>query len=189
MPTIIGDLPIILQNGQAADAAAVMADFNFIVDQVNANGGGLGLLPVFKLTTQAVTLVSVPAIDQALFFNVDAGIYVFKMHIPFASQLVNGFKFQVSGTAPVSSSRYFYNGYWDVGSGGAAQSGLSVNVASWGSGVGFVPSSSTVGWIEINGTAVVTGPGNIGFFWSQNVAGAGSAFVVAGAYLEYVLVQ
>lgn len=36
--TIIGTLPVILQNGTTADASQVMSDFNFIVNQVNANG-------------------------------------------------------------------------------------------------------------------------------------------------------
>lgn len=35
--TIIGALPVTLQNGTTADATQVMADFNFIVNQVNAN--------------------------------------------------------------------------------------------------------------------------------------------------------
>lgn len=34
---IIGTLPVILQNGTTADATQVMSDFNFIVNQVNAN--------------------------------------------------------------------------------------------------------------------------------------------------------
>jgi hypothetical protein len=37
MPTIIGTLPNIISDGQLADAAPVMADFNWIVNQVNAN--------------------------------------------------------------------------------------------------------------------------------------------------------
>ena len=35
---IIGTLPVTLQNGTTADASQVMSDFNFIVNQVNANG-------------------------------------------------------------------------------------------------------------------------------------------------------
>lgn len=38
MANIIGTLPVTLQNGTTADATQVMADFNFIVSQVNANG-------------------------------------------------------------------------------------------------------------------------------------------------------
>lgn len=38
MATIIGALPVSLLNGTTADAIQVMADFNFIVSQVNANG-------------------------------------------------------------------------------------------------------------------------------------------------------
>lgn len=41
---IIGALPNNIQNGQLADAVPVMADFNFIVNQVNANAAPLGTL-------------------------------------------------------------------------------------------------------------------------------------------------
>lgn len=41
---IIGTLPNNIQNGQAADANPVMADFNFIVNQVNANANPTGTL-------------------------------------------------------------------------------------------------------------------------------------------------
>jgi hypothetical protein len=39
---IIGTLPNNIQNGQAVDANPVMADFNFIVNQVNANANPIG---------------------------------------------------------------------------------------------------------------------------------------------------
>jgi hypothetical protein len=41
---IIGILPNNIQNGQTVDATPVMADFNFIVNQVNANGNPTGTL-------------------------------------------------------------------------------------------------------------------------------------------------
>lgn len=41
---IIGTLPNNIQNGQAVDANPVMADFNYIVNQVNANANPLGTL-------------------------------------------------------------------------------------------------------------------------------------------------
>lgn len=42
--TIIGALPNSIQNGQSVDANPVMADFNFIVNQVNANANPIGTL-------------------------------------------------------------------------------------------------------------------------------------------------
>jgi hypothetical protein len=42
--TIIGTLPNTISNGQAVDATPVMADFNFIVNQVNANAVQIGTL-------------------------------------------------------------------------------------------------------------------------------------------------
>jgi hypothetical protein len=41
---IIGTLPNNIQDGQAVDASPVMADFNFIVNQVNANAMPLGTI-------------------------------------------------------------------------------------------------------------------------------------------------
>jgi hypothetical protein len=41
---IIGTLPNTISNGQAVDATPVMADFNYIVNQVNANATPLGTL-------------------------------------------------------------------------------------------------------------------------------------------------
>ena len=41
---IIGTLPNNIQDGQVADATPVMADFNYIVSQVNANAAPLGTL-------------------------------------------------------------------------------------------------------------------------------------------------
>jgi len=42
--SIIGTLPNNLTNGTTADASQVMADFNFIVNQVNANANPIGTL-------------------------------------------------------------------------------------------------------------------------------------------------
>src|SRR5258708_40116652 len=39
---IIGTIPNTISNGQAVDATPVMADFNFIVNQVNANANPTG---------------------------------------------------------------------------------------------------------------------------------------------------
>ena len=41
---IIGALPNNIQNGQAVDANPVMADFNYIVNQVNSNANPIGTL-------------------------------------------------------------------------------------------------------------------------------------------------
>jgi hypothetical protein len=44
MANIIGALPVNLQDGTTADAAQVMSDFNFIVNQVNANAVASGFI-------------------------------------------------------------------------------------------------------------------------------------------------
>ena len=56
MATIIGTLPNNLQNGTIADASQVMADLNFIVNQVNANAIAAGTtVPGAFLGTQVFT--------------------------------------------------------------------------------------------------------------------------------------
>jgi hypothetical protein len=187
--TIIGTLPVTLQNGTTADAAAVMANFNYIVSQVNTNAGtGGGLQSVFKQANQSISLISVVQADQELFFAAAASkVYVFKLHISFTNPLVSGFKFKMFGTALSGLSNYLYNGYWDSGSGGAAQAGLpDSGGGTWPvTGAAFTPSTSTNGWIEIHGITHIITAGNVGFYWSQNVAGSSAAIVLAGSYLEY----
>lgn len=46
---IIGSLPSIIQNGQVVDASPLMADFNFIVNQVNANAQPASVPPLGTL--------------------------------------------------------------------------------------------------------------------------------------------
>ncbi|HDR9098872.1 TPA: hypothetical protein QDB15_002093 [Burkholderia vietnamiensis] len=57
---IIGNLPNNLQNGTTADASQVMADFNFIVNQVNANANQIGTLTAPSGTTMAFQQASAP---------------------------------------------------------------------------------------------------------------------------------
>ncbi|MCP3714886.1 hypothetical protein [Paraburkholderia sp. CNPSo 3281] len=59
--SIIGNLPDNLQNGTTADASQVMADLNFIVNQVNANAVPLGTLAAPSGTSMAFQQASAPA--------------------------------------------------------------------------------------------------------------------------------
>ncbi|PXX15849.1 endosialidase-like protein [Paraburkholderia tropica] len=51
MSGIIGTLPATLQNGTNADASQVMANLNFIINQVNANGAPLNVTALPDLAT------------------------------------------------------------------------------------------------------------------------------------------
>lgn len=51
---IIGALPNTISNGQPIDAVPVMADFNWIVSQVNTNAGGLANPNIFTLVQSGV---------------------------------------------------------------------------------------------------------------------------------------
>jgi hypothetical protein len=57
---IIGTLPVNLQNGTTADASQVMSDFNFIVNQVNANGVQIGTLAAPTGTRVAFNQATAP---------------------------------------------------------------------------------------------------------------------------------
>lgn len=59
--SIIGSLPINLANGTNADASQVMADLNFIVNQVNANALPLGTLTAPAGTRMAFHQAAAPA--------------------------------------------------------------------------------------------------------------------------------
>jgi hypothetical protein len=58
---IIGTLPNNIQDGQAVDASPVMADFNFIVTQVNANANPTGTLTAPSGTTTVFYQAAAPA--------------------------------------------------------------------------------------------------------------------------------
>lgn len=80
---IIGTLPNNIQNGQAVDANPVMADFNFIVNQVNANANPTGTLTAPAGTRAVFQQASAPTgwtvdassafTDVAMRFNQGAG--------------------------------------------------------------------------------------------------------------------
>ena len=57
---IIGTLPNNIQNGQLADAVPLMADLNFIVNQVNANASAAGALDAPSGTRMLFNQSSVP---------------------------------------------------------------------------------------------------------------------------------
>ena len=57
---IIGTLPNNIQNGQLADAVPLMADLNFIVNQVNANANPIGTLTAPSGTTMSFNQAAAP---------------------------------------------------------------------------------------------------------------------------------
>ncbi|MBN3809413.1 hypothetical protein [Paraburkholderia sp. Ac-20347] len=66
---IIGTLPDNLQNGTTADASQVMADLNYIVNQVNSNANPLGTLTAPSGTRMAFHQAAAPsgwAIDTSI---------------------------------------------------------------------------------------------------------------------------
>jgi hypothetical protein len=68
MANIIGILPVALANGTTADASQVMADFNYIVNQVNANAlpSGATSMPNLATIGPVVTLLLTTTGDPGL---------------------------------------------------------------------------------------------------------------------------
>lgn len=58
LPVIIGTLPVTLTNGTTADATQVMADFNWIVNQVNANAADLASVALVNSNNNFTTVQS-----------------------------------------------------------------------------------------------------------------------------------
>lgn len=78
---IIGTLPITLTNGSTADATQVMSDFNFIVNQVNANATALGTLTAptgtsmnfFNATAPTGWAINAAVTDHTVWLNAGSG--------------------------------------------------------------------------------------------------------------------
>lgn len=77
---IIGTLPNTISNGQAVDATPVMADFNFIVNQVNANAVQVGTLAAPAGTRLVFQQATAP-----LGWTADATITDHTLHLTAAS--------------------------------------------------------------------------------------------------------
>jgi hypothetical protein len=95
---IIGTLPNTLTNGTTADASQVMADFNYIVNQVNANGTPLG-----TLTAPSGTRVVFQQAAAPLGWTADATITDHTLQLTAASGAITTTGNQYSG---------MFNGQW-----------------------------------------------------------------------------
>jgi hypothetical protein len=127
LAVIIGPLPVTIVDGQIADANPVMANFNWIVSQVNANavaGSGAGSLVVAQKNSGVQTFTSSPskvafntaAIDLNTEFNIatfrftakNTGIFSVgvSMILDNASQQYVSLAIYVNGVPPISSGLY-----------------------------------------------------------------------------------
>lgn len=99
--SIIGNLPDSLTNGTLADASQVMADLNFIVNQVNANANPVGTFTAPAGTTMAFQQSTAPTGWVAQTTNDD---YAMRVTIPanfVGTSGANGFHSLLSGAAVV----------------------------------------------------------------------------------------
>jgi hypothetical protein len=97
---IIGTLPNNIQNGNTVDATPVMADFNFIVNQVNANAN-----PIGTLTAPSSTRVVFHQAAAPVGWTIDPSLADFTM------QLSGG---TAAGTAVFTGNGYsgMYQAQW-----------------------------------------------------------------------------
>lgn len=127
-PLIIGTLPNTISNGQPIDAVPVMADFNYIVSQVNTNAAALALTPQLgSVNTFTAVQNGVAATGRSNF--------------PIAAQIQDGALTYVTtiagtntvtGTAPLTMTAYATGSfYWYVPA-NSNTGGLTVNWNSIG---------------------------------------------------------
>lgn len=150
--SIIGSLPDNLTNGTTADASQVMADLNFIVNQVNANATPLGTLAAPSGTRVPFNQASAPAgwvTDATLNDNV--------MWISAGAGGVN------SSAAQLFSS--FINGAWTSG-------GTAISTAQ------LPPHSHPVS--DPGHTHGVNDPGHSHTFYPTGANGGSTGFTLSG---------
>ncbi len=173
--TIIGTLPVILQNGTTADASQVMSDFNFIVNQVNANA----------LATSFVAPGSILAIQT---FN-NSGTYTPNANASKALVLLQGAGGAGAGTGSPGVGSVFLGTGGNAGAFGvlwitAGLTTTTVTIGAGGTGVvgiGNPGASSSFGGLMICGGGLggtIFGP-SAQFMGSQqatpaNVTGTGN---------------
>lgn len=180
---IIGTLPNNIQNGQTVDATPVMADFNFIVNQVNANGNPTGTLtaPSGTSTTfcQAASplgwTTNVGVTDHTIQVNANAGgssggaspySNVFQNawttggHALTSAELATHSHGVTDPGHTHTDSGHFHNINRDVSSGTSA---TSIDVLQGISNFGLTPTASASANIQANTTGISiqnTGAGN-----------------------------
>lgn len=155
---IIGTLPNNIQNGQSVDANPVMADFNFIVNQVNANASPLGTIP-------PGTLLNVMVISATGVYTPTAG--------------TNSIVFDLLGGGGAGGGANVTGATQNsTGSGGGA-GGRTVGRLT--SGFSGVTVTLGAGGVAVAGASGGTGGNSTFGALAQANGGAGGAFVVANS--------
>ncbi|AIO75453.1 hypothetical protein [Burkholderia multivorans] len=148
---IIGTLPAILQNGTTADASQVMADLNYIVNQVNANAMAAG-------TISPGSLVGIQVLTASGTYTPTAGA---------TKAIVEA----VGGGGAGGGASSTNSGQWAFGAGGSSGAYGKIFIAS-----GLVTQNVTIG---VGGTGTVNGTGGNGGQTSFG-SGAGALLVCPG---------
>ncbi|WP_322040102.1 hypothetical protein [Burkholderia diffusa] len=133
---IIGTLPANLQNGTTADASQVMADLNFIVNQVNANGMPIGTISVGALVGIQIIPATGPYTANA---NAKRGVI------------------DICGGAGAGGGAQASSGLNTAGSGGGAAASARIWIPS-----NLQSYSGTIVTIGAGGTGVAANNGNAG---------------------------
>jgi hypothetical protein len=175
--TIIGTLPVILQNGTTADASQVMSDFNFIVNQVNANALATsfiapGSILAIQTFNASGTYTPNGNASKALVFAIGGGGAGGGAGAPGLGSVLLG----EGGHAGAMGMLWITAGLTSttvtIGAAGVGNSGVAGNpgtatsfgtLMSCAGGAGggiFGPSNQFIG-VTASGPSVVTGTGNI----------------------------
>lgn len=134
---IIGTLPNNIQNGRGVDAGPVMADFNYIVSQVNANAAAAGFVPAGTFLNAQVFLASgtytpTPGMNKALAYVQAGGGAGGGSNIPSAGNVALGAPGSSGGfvLALLTGSQIGASQAVTVGAGGVGVAGAGGNNGS-----------------------------------------------------------
>ncbi|HEM7879080.1 TPA: hypothetical protein U2L31_005506 [Burkholderia contaminans] len=156
MPNIIGTLPANLQNGTTADASQVMADLNFIVNQVNANAMPIGVI-------SPGSLVGIQVLTASGTYTPTAGA---------TKAIVDG----AGGAGAGGGAAATDSGHWALGAGGSAGSYGRIFIAS-----GLAAQTVTIGAGGVGVSAAAGGNGAQSSFGSLLICPGGFGGQPGGA--------
>ncbi|MEX3961657.1 hypothetical protein AB4Y42_05475 [Paraburkholderia sp. EG286B] len=159
MAAIIGNLPVTLQNGTIADASQLMADLNYIVNQVNANAapvsGASGSLINLRVVTVSGTYTPTAGTNSIIAILIGGGGAGGGCPATGAGQVSAGGAGGSGAWGAVRMISGFSGVAMTIGNGGAAIAGgqgnaggttafASVTAAGGGAGLAAGPASSVV---------------------------------------------
>lgn len=142
-------------------------------------------IPVRKTVDETIAADTVLSTDAMLFFAMLASAkYAIRARIWFDTVAAADFKWALSGPA-LNSIRVTRR--WIV-PGTAAWAGIAVDTAGYTASQSIAGAGTTGGYVEIDANVRPSSAGTFAFQWAQDTSDAGNTTVLAGSYLEYMVI-